>query len=153
MLLTSPPFWNSAQPAFTCSKLIIQTQDQGVKYVQIKNKVTRMASFHNIIRWPAGIYLPMASFWCLYCLLWTYFTPCSRVSIVNCEHVIADWVNLWSFFKDIFRNWKQDVEAYLEPCQTSKKEQHIAKKICTFNRLTILTGNFPKLHLWCLTEF
>ena len=24
--------------------------------------------------------------------LWTYFTPCSSVSIVNFEHVIAGWV-------------------------------------------------------------
>ena len=32
---------------------------------------------------------PMASFWYLYCLLWTYFPPCSSVSIVNLEHVIA----------------------------------------------------------------
>ena len=35
---------------------------------------------------------PLASFWCLYCYLWTYFTPCSSVSIVNFEHVIAGWV-------------------------------------------------------------
>ena len=33
-----------------------------------------------------------ASFWCLYCQLWTYFTPCSTVSIVNFEQVNADWV-------------------------------------------------------------
>ena len=36
---------------------------------------------------------PIASFRCLYCLLWSYFTPCSTVSIVNFEHVIADWTN------------------------------------------------------------
>ena len=35
---------------------------------------------------------PLASFWCLYCYLWTYFTPCSSVSIVNYEHIIAGWV-------------------------------------------------------------
>ena len=34
---------------------------------------------------------PMASFWCLYCWLWTYFTPCSRVSIPNFAHVTAGW--------------------------------------------------------------
>ena len=28
-------------------------------------------------------------FWCLYCKLCTYFTPCSSVFIVNLEHVIA----------------------------------------------------------------
>ena len=27
--------------------------------------------------------------WCLYCWLWTYFTPCSSVSIIKFEHVIA----------------------------------------------------------------
>ena len=42
---------------------------------------------------------PMALFWCLYCYLWTYFTPCSSVSIVNFEHVNADWeVNHWVLF-------------------------------------------------------
>ena len=51
---------------------------------------------------PAGIYLlkvnkkdtrttPMASFWCLYSWFWTYFTTCSRVSIVKFEHVITGW--------------------------------------------------------------
>ena len=35
---------------------------------------------------------PMTSFWCLYCKLETYFTPCPSVSIVNLEHVIAGWV-------------------------------------------------------------
>ena len=34
----------------------------------------------------------MTSFSCLYCQLRTYFTPCSSVSIVNFEHVIAGWV-------------------------------------------------------------
>ena len=34
---------------------------------------------------------PLTSFWCLYFLNWTYFTPCSSVSIVNFEHVIGDW--------------------------------------------------------------
>ena len=32
------------------------------------------------------------SFWCLYC---KYFTPCSTVSIVNFEHVNADWDELY----------------------------------------------------------
>ena len=34
---------------------------------------------------------PMASFWCLYRLLWTYFTSYSSVSIVNFEQVNAGW--------------------------------------------------------------
>ena len=37
-----------------------------------------------------------ASLWCLYCLLWTYFTPCSDVCIVNFEQVNAVWVSLSS---------------------------------------------------------
>ena len=36
---------------------------------------------------------PVASFWYLYCSLSTYLTPCSVVSIVNLEHVIAGWDN------------------------------------------------------------
>ena len=45
---------------------------------KVRNKDTRAMS--------------LASFWLLYCYLWTYFTPCSSVSIVNFEHVIAGWV-------------------------------------------------------------
>ena len=33
----------------------------------------------------------MASFWYLYCWLWTYFTPCSSNSIVYFEQVNACW--------------------------------------------------------------
>ena len=29
----------------------------------------------------------LASYWCLYCQLWTYVTPCSSVSIVNSEQL------------------------------------------------------------------
>ena len=29
--------------------------------------------------------------WCLYCWLWTYFTPCSSFSIINFEQVNAGW--------------------------------------------------------------
>ena len=35
-----------------------------------------------------------ASFWCLYCWLWTYFTPYSSVSTVNFEQVNAGWDHL-----------------------------------------------------------
>ena len=37
----------------------------------------------------------MASVRCLSCKLLTYFTPCSSVSIVNFEHVNADWKVIW----------------------------------------------------------
>ena len=53
-------FWAHSQPVFTCLKLLIETLEQGVKYVQS----------------------------------WTYFTPCSSVSTVNIEHVIAGWICL-----------------------------------------------------------
>ena len=33
----------------------------------------------------------MMSVWCLYCELWTYFTPFYCVSIVDFEHVNAIW--------------------------------------------------------------
>ena len=36
--------------------------------------------------------MKVASFWGLYCQLWTCFTPCSSVSIVNSEQVNAGWV-------------------------------------------------------------
>ena len=36
----------------------------------------------------------LASFWCLYCELWTYFTPCFSVSIVNFEHGNAGWAGV-----------------------------------------------------------
>ena len=32
------------------------------------------------------------SVWCFYYQLWTYFTPCTSVSIVNFEQVNAGWV-------------------------------------------------------------
>ena len=34
---------------------------------------------------------PVASFWCLYCYLGTYYTPCSSVSTINFEQVNAGW--------------------------------------------------------------
>ena len=39
--------------------------------------------------------MPIASSWCLCCLLWPYFTPCPNVSVVNFEYVIAgrDFLN------------------------------------------------------------
>ena len=42
---------------------------------------------------------PMASFWCLYYQLCTYFTPSSSVSIVNFEHVIAGWEQIFKLKK------------------------------------------------------
>ena len=36
----------------------------------------------------------MASFWCIYYKLSTYFTPCFSVSIVNLEHIKAGSVRV-----------------------------------------------------------
>ena len=44
--------------------------------------------------------MPLASFWCLYCSLWIYFTLCSSVSILSFEHVIVGWVLMtWMCWK------------------------------------------------------
>ena len=36
----------------------------------------------------------LKTFWVLFCLLWTYFTPVSSVSIVDFEQVNVSWVDL-----------------------------------------------------------
>ena len=53
---------------------------------------------------------PVASFWCLYCQLWTYFIPCSSVCIVNCEQVNTgwedfDWLICSAVFLTMLRSW------------------------------------------------
>ena len=61
----------ASQPAFTCSKLTIETLEQGVKMFKVKNKDTRMTP--NMLK--------------------VNFEHISHlgVSIVNFEHVIAGW--------------------------------------------------------------
>ena len=50
----------------------------------------------------------MGSWWCLYCELYIYFTPCSSVSIVNSEQLNTGWeaflqeVNLSSKFVKVY---------------------------------------------------
>ena len=44
---------NDSHPSITCSKLTIETLEQGVKFFKVNTKHTRTT--------------PMASFWCLYC--------------------------------------------------------------------------------------
>ena len=90
----------------------------------------------------------MASFLSLYCNLSTYLTPCSTVSFVNFEHVIAGydkkpsksiiriyykeiiWItsSLWDHFvlgkitdHKIYKFYYY-TDAYVKPCQTSKLE-------------------------------
>ena len=72
------------QTAFTCSKLTIETLEQGVKCVR---KLT-------IETWERRQWCHSHVF-IVNCR--TYFTPCSSVSIVNFEHVIAGWEALKLF--------------------------------------------------------
>ena len=47
----------------------------------------------------------LAFFWCLYCELWTYFTPCSNCSIVNFKHLIAVWLVLFYLWSTLSIYW------------------------------------------------
>ena len=58
-----------SQPTITCLKLTIETLEQDVKYVRSRRGL----------------------FWCLHCHFLAYFTPCSRVFMVNFEQVNAVW--------------------------------------------------------------
>ena len=77
---------------------------------------------------------PTASFWCLYCYLWTYFTLCSTVSIVNFEHVIADWV-----LEPCEENsTKQDPENFVANIHVLKFNKKNTRKSCDiYSKLTI----------------
>ena len=48
---------------------------------------------------------------CLYCKVWTYFTPCSSVSIVNFEQVIAGQI---VSSNKLIENFHQFVECYTQ---------------------------------------
>ena len=52
---------------------------------------------------------------CLYCQLWTYFTPCPTVSIVKFEHVIANQKSRWNFGETsvYYFNFYRDVDGVL----------------------------------------
>ena len=70
------------KPAFTWSKSTVEHQNNVWNLFTVNNKDTGRTS--------------MASFWCLNCYLWTDFTHCSGVSIVDLEQVNAAWVVLVS---------------------------------------------------------
>ena len=77
----------TSQPAFTCFKL------------NNRNTRTRCEICSKLI-----IKTPERRHWrrcgVFIIKLWTYFTPCSSVSIVDFEQVNAGWViNQWSFFR------------------------------------------------------
>ena len=69
----------------------------------------------------------MASFWCLYCQLWTFFTPCSSVSI-NFEYVIAGWA---IELRHLQRRTRKKTSAKLQP---KIERQKRAKKFHYLNR-------------------
>ena len=51
---------------------------------------------------------PLASFWYLSYWLWTYFTPCYSVAIVNFEDVIAGWDSITYYvrhYRWITKGW------------------------------------------------
>ena len=68
--------------------LLISIVQAGIYLLKVNNRYTRTKCE---ICSKLTIKMPLASFWYLYCQLWTYFTPCSSVSIVNFEHVIVGW--------------------------------------------------------------
>ena len=70
----------TTQPAFTSSKLTIETLEQDVKYVNNKNA-----------RITPGVVLMSLLLTLLTMSL--CFTSCSSVSIVKFEHVIVGWVH------------------------------------------------------------
>ena len=48
----------------------------------------------------------MASFWCLCCKIWTYFTPCSNVSLDNFEHWLDKKPFSLTYFIHFIPIWK-----------------------------------------------
>ena len=46
----------------------------------------------------------LTSFWFLYCYIWTDFTNCSRVSIVDFEQVNVGWVVKLAMWENIYFN-------------------------------------------------
>ena len=55
------------------------------------------------------------------CELWTYFTPCSSVSIVNSEHAIAGWE--WILTKYNVSRLKKGIDLWIP--EAAKKSQKL----------------------------
>ena len=66
----------SSQPALTYSKSMIKHYNKLWNMFKVNNNDTRTRS--------------LASFWRLYCYLWTYLAPCFSVFIANFEHIMLD---------------------------------------------------------------
>ena len=74
------------------SKIQQRTKINRIYLVKVTNRNTRIKVWNMFkVNNKNTKTTPMASFWCFYWELWTYFTPCSSVFIVNFENVIADW--------------------------------------------------------------
>ena len=61
---------------------------------KVNNKDTRTTSYIFKVNNKDTRTTPVRSFWYLNCYPGTYFTPCSSISVVNFDHVIASWVLL-----------------------------------------------------------
>ena len=61
--------------------------------------------------------MSLMSFCCLYCYLWVYFTPFSRVSIANMEHVFIRW-------KDAAKNVMKMYQFCVKKCELDIKFAH-----------------------------
>ena len=71
--------------------LLLETFPASINLFRVSNKNTRVTS--------------VASFWCFYCELWTYFTPLfSSDSIVDFEQVNVGW--FVTHFKLMFQWWR-----------------------------------------------
>ena len=86
-------FMDTTQVRFTCSKTIIETLAKKVwNMFKVNNKNTRTTS--------------LTSFWRFYCLLWTYFTPFTSVSINDFEQVmLAGYLHVFCIRKPFFFAW------------------------------------------------
>ena len=57
------------------------------KRYEIYSKLTTKTPEPRHWRWTTSL----ALFWIFYCYFWTYFTPFSSVSIVDCEQINVSW--------------------------------------------------------------
>ena len=79
---------NTRKKCKICSKLTLKTPEWSHQNGQTHSSKSSVVSRRIVWVW---LNILMESFWCLYCWLWTYFTPCSVVSLVNFEQVNAGW--------------------------------------------------------------
>ena len=89
--------------------------------------------------------MPLTSFLCLYCKLWTYFTLCSSVSIASFEHLITGWVT----------NWLVQALATKAFCHYFSKKNYFSVNLiwalCKYNTNHSFTRNHVDRHCYCLS--